>query len=94
MWAFSSHSLRRHHTQMVRGSSSSYKIDYVILIKNFLNPKGRKIPSADQKLHPFYWSGVFGHPKKNHVPSDSYGKNRKKTNSMNSVEFEKKKIFR
>ena len=27
---------------MVRDSSSSYKIDYVIVIKNFLNLKGRQ----------------------------------------------------
>ena len=31
--------LRRRHAQTVRDSSSSYKIDYVIVIKNFLNPE-------------------------------------------------------
>ena len=32
--------LRRRHAQTVRYSTSSYKIDYVIVIKNFLNLKG------------------------------------------------------
>ena len=32
--------LRRHHAQTVEDSSSSYKIDYVIVIKTFLNPEG------------------------------------------------------
>ena len=36
--------LRRRHTQTVRDSSSSNKIDYVILIKNFLNPEGHQNP--------------------------------------------------
>ena len=31
--------LRRRHAQTVRDSSSSYKIDYVIVIKTFLNPE-------------------------------------------------------
>ena len=32
--------VRRRHGQTVIGSSSSYVIDYVIMIKNFINPKG------------------------------------------------------
>ena len=36
--------LRRRHAQAVRDSSSSYKIDYVIVIKNFLNPEGHQNP--------------------------------------------------
>ena len=32
--------LRRRHGQTIRDSSSSYKIDYVQLIKTFLNPDG------------------------------------------------------
>ena len=32
----------RHHAQTVRDSSSSYKRDYVIVTKNFLNPKGHQ----------------------------------------------------
>ena len=31
--------LWRRHTQTVRDRASSYKIDYVIVIKNFLNPE-------------------------------------------------------
>ena len=34
--------LRRSHAQTGRDSSSSYKIDYVIVIKNFLNPEGHQ----------------------------------------------------
>ena len=41
---FSPIALRRHHAEPVRDSSSSYKIDTVILIKNFLNPiNGSKV---------------------------------------------------
>ena len=36
--------LRHHHTQTVRDRYSSYKIDYFIVIKNFLNPKGHQNP--------------------------------------------------
>ena len=36
--------LRRHHAQSVRDSTSSYKIDYIIVINNFLNPKGHPNP--------------------------------------------------
>ena len=34
--------LRRRHAHTVKDSSSSYKIDYVILIKTFLNPEGHQ----------------------------------------------------
>ena len=34
--------LQRRHAQTVGDSSSSYKIDYVIGIKKFLNPKGHQ----------------------------------------------------
>ena len=34
--------LRRRHAQTVRDSSSSYKIDYVIVISTFLNLEGRQ----------------------------------------------------
>ena len=34
--------LRRRHAQTVRDSSSSNKIDYVIVVKTFLNPEGRQ----------------------------------------------------
>ena len=38
--AFTLTALRRRHAQAVSNCSSSYKIDYVIVIKIFLNPKG------------------------------------------------------
>ena len=34
--------LRRRQAQTVRDSSSSYKIDYYIVIKTFLNPEGHQ----------------------------------------------------
>ena len=34
--------LRRRHAQTIRDNSSSYKIDYVIVIGSFLNPKGHQ----------------------------------------------------
>ena len=34
--------LRRRHAQTIRDSSSSYKIDYVVVIKTFLNPEGHQ----------------------------------------------------
>ena len=34
--------LRRRHTQTVRDSYSSYKIDYFIVMKSFLNPEGHQ----------------------------------------------------
>ena len=42
--------LRRRHAQTVRDSTSSYKIDYVIVIKNFLNPKGHQNPISGSKV--------------------------------------------
>ena len=36
--------------QTVRDSTSSYKIDYVIMIKNFLNPEGHQNPFSGSKL--------------------------------------------
>ena len=41
--------LRCRHAQTFRDSSSSYKIDYVIVIKNFLNPKGHQNPISGSK---------------------------------------------
>ena len=34
----------------VRDSTSSYKIDYVIVIKIFLNPKGHQNPNSGSKV--------------------------------------------
>ena len=45
--------LRRRHAQMVRDRSSSYKIDFVIVIKTFLNSE------RHQKSH--QWFKSYGH---------------------------------
>ena len=42
--------LRRRHAQTVRASTSSYKIDCVIVIKNFLNPEGHQNPISGSKV--------------------------------------------
>ena len=42
--------LRRRHAQRVRDSSSSYKIDYVIVIKTFLNPEGHQNRISGSKV--------------------------------------------
>ena len=42
--------LQRCHSQTVRDSTSSYKIDYVIVIKNFLNPEGHQNPISGLKV--------------------------------------------
>ena len=42
--------LRRRHAQTVRDSTSSYKIDYVIVIKNLLNPEGHQNPISELKV--------------------------------------------
>ena len=42
--------LRRHHAQTVRDRCSSYKIDYVVVIKKFLNPEGHQNPVSGLKV--------------------------------------------
>jgi hypothetical protein len=42
--------LRRRHAQTVKDSSSSYKIDYVIVIKTFLNPEGHQNRISGSKV--------------------------------------------
>ena len=42
--------LRRRHAQTVRYRASSYKIDYVIVIKSFLNPEGHQNPISGSKV--------------------------------------------
>ena len=42
--------LRRRHAQTVRDSSSSHRIDYVIVIKTFLNPKDHPNPINGSKV--------------------------------------------
>ena len=41
--------LRRCHAKTVRDRASSYKIDYVIVIKNFLKPEGQENPISGSK---------------------------------------------
>ena len=42
--------LRRRHAQRVRDSPSSYKIDYAIVIKNFLNSEEHPNPISGSKV--------------------------------------------
>ena len=42
--------LLRHHAQTVRDCSSSYKLDYVIVIKTFLNPEGHQNRISGSKV--------------------------------------------
>ena len=42
--------LRRGHAQTGRVSTSSYKIDYVIVIKTFLNPEGHQNRISGSKV--------------------------------------------
>ena len=42
--------LRRRQDQTVRDRASSYKMDYVIVIKNFLNPEGHRNPISGSKV--------------------------------------------
>ena len=51
--------LRRRHAQTVRDSSSSYKIDYAIVIKNFLNPEGHQIRITGSKVTAFFVKGYI-----------------------------------
>ena len=44
----------------VRDSSSSYKIDYVIVIKNFLYPKGHTNPISGSKVTVILLKGKEG----------------------------------
>ena len=42
--------LRRRHAHTVRDRCSSYKIDYVVVIKTFLNPEGHQHPISGSKV--------------------------------------------
>ena len=50
---------------MVRDSSSSYKVEYFLVIKNFLNPEGHENPISGSKVTAIlaYWwvtsAGLF-----------------------------------
>ena len=41
---------RRRHAQTVRDSTSKYKIDYVIVIQNSVNPEGHQNPISGSKV--------------------------------------------
>ena len=47
---FSPTALQRRHAQTVRDRCSSYNINYVVVIKNFLNPKGYQNPISGSKV--------------------------------------------
>ena len=42
--------LQRHHAQTVTDGCSSFKIDYVIVINDFLNPEGHQNPISGSKV--------------------------------------------
>ena len=49
--------LQRRHAQTVRDSTSSYKIDCIIVIKNILNPEGHQNPTSGSKVTPILLKG-------------------------------------
>ena len=49
--------LRRRHAQTVRDSTLSYNINYVIVIKNFLNPEGYQNPIRGSKVRAILLKG-------------------------------------
>ena len=51
--------LRRHHAQAVRDSTSSYKIDYIIAIKNFLNSEGHQNPTSGSHVTTILIKGLI-----------------------------------
>ena len=51
--------LRRHHAQTFRDKCSSYKKDYVIIIKDFLNPEGHQNPFTGVKVTAILLKGGF-----------------------------------
>ena len=53
--------LQCHHAQTVRDSTFSYKINYIIVIKNFLNPEGHQNPISGSKVTAILLKGWFLH---------------------------------
>ena len=51
--------LLRRHAQTVRVSTSSYNTDYVIVIKNLLNPKGHHNCISGSKVTAILLKGLF-----------------------------------
>ena len=50
--------LQRRHAQTVRDRASSYKIEYVIVIKNFLNPEEHQNSISGSKVTAILLKGV------------------------------------
>ena len=44
---------------MVRDGTSNYEIDYIIMIKNILNPKGHQNPFSGSKVTAILLKGRF-----------------------------------
>ena len=53
--------LRRRHAKTIRNSTSSYKIDFVIMIKKFLDPKGYQNLFSGSKLTAILLKGWIRH---------------------------------
>ena len=51
--------LRCRHAQTVRDNTSFYKMDYVIVIKNFLNPEGDQNPISGSKVTAILLKGLI-----------------------------------
>ena len=51
--------LRRRHAKTVRDSSPSYKIDYVIVMKTFLNPEGHQNRISGWKVTAILLEGIL-----------------------------------
>ena len=47
------------HAQTVRDSSSSFKVDYVIVIKNFRNPEGHQNSISGSKVTAILLKGLI-----------------------------------
>ena len=51
--------LRRRHAETVSDITSSYKIHYIIVIKNFLNPEGHQNPISGSKVKALLLTGLI-----------------------------------
>ena len=57
--SFAPTALRRRHAQTVRDSTSSYKIDYVTVIKNFWKPEVHQNPIRGSKVMAILQKGLI-----------------------------------
>ena len=53
--------LRRRHAKAVRDSSLSFKINYVIVMKSFLNPEGHQSRISGSKVMAILLNGLILH---------------------------------